>query len=153
MKNIGFYYPLMNMDQSTKDVVQVMKQLSKKYNVVLFNTEYNYMDTGFRPFAILPNKQAMYFDGILFAFDPASGFTIRTFPGPIKKYLIISDILWKDKSLPATTWEQYMSEINIITRGEDNRLFDIYNICWNPPAYNMPPVINSEDFEYVIEKL
>ena len=46
-----------------------------------------------------------------------------------------------------------MSEINIITRGEDNRLFDIYNICWNSPAYNMPSVINSEDFEYVIEKL
>ena len=26
-----------------------------------------------------------------------------------------------------------MSEINIITRGEDNRLFDIYNICWKKP--------------------
>lgn len=149
---IGFYIPLISNTEMSQSLVRVLNSLSDKYNTILFNSQYDFVDQEARKFSILHCNQSKYFYGTLAAFDIDSVSIIRSFPAPHKKIFVTSDIFWKNKSFPAKIAEDLiLGDVDIITY--DNKAYDLYDICFKKPVYNMDNGLTSEDFINVVDSI
>lgn len=149
---IGFYLPLISNTETSQNLIRILNNLSDKYNTILFNSQYDFIDQEARKFSILHCNQSKYFYGILAAFDIDSVSIIRSFPGPHKKLFVTADIFWQNKSFPAKIAENLiMDDLDIVTY--NTRAYDLYDICFKKPAYNMVNGLTSEDFINVVNSL
>lgn len=149
---IGFYLPLISNTDTSQTLVKILNSLSDKYNTILFNSQYDFIDKETRKFSILHCNQSKYFYGILIAFDIDSISIIRSFPAPNKKIFVTSDIFWQNKSFPAKISQDLLiGDIDIVTY--DNRIYDLYDICFKKPIYNMNNGLTSEDFINVVDSI
>jgi hypothetical protein len=149
---IGFYYPFMKGNDQDKLIHNVLNDISKNANTILFNSKYEMITPDKQEYAILHCSQSKYFYGILFGFDIDSISIINTFPGPSKKVFLASDIFWQEKNIPTKVWDSLLTEnINIVTYNET--IYDLYSICFKEPLYNMKNGLNPEELNYVIQNL
>lgn len=149
---IGFYCPTISNTKKDNIIINVLNNISSKHNTILFNSQYGIMDTEPRKFAVLHCNQSKYFYGNLFCFDIDSVYIAKSFPGPNKKFFVTSEIFWQNKAYPAKMWyELTMKDIDIVTY--DKSIFDIYEICFKPPVFNMANGFSLEEFNNVIDSL
>ena len=149
---IGFYIPLVSNTQLNQSLLKILNDISDNYNTILFNSQYDFIDQTTRKFSVLHCNQSKYFYGILFAFDIDSVSIIHSFPAPNKKVFVTSEIFWKNKTYPAKISQDLLdSEIDIVTY--DNKAYDLYDICFKKPIFNMTNGLTSEDFLNVINSL
>jgi hypothetical protein len=149
---IGFYIPLVSNTQLSQQIINVLNNISSKYNTVLFNSQYDFIDQEPRKFSVLHCNQSKYFYGILFAFDINSISIIDHFPAPHKKIFVTSDIFWQNKTYPAkVSHDLIMNNIDVITY--NSKAYDLYDICFKKPLINMNNGLTSEDFLNVVDSI
>lgn len=149
---IGFYFPLLSNKTLDNSIVEILNNISYKYNTILFNSQYDIIDQSTRKFSVLHCNQAKYFYGILFAFDINSVSVINTFPAPHKKVFVTSEIFWQNKTYPSKVWQDLvLNDIDIIAY--DTKVYDLYDICFKKPIFNMNNGLTSEDFLNVIDSI
>lgn len=149
---IGFYIPVIHNTEVHNAIIRILNKISEKYNTILFNSQYDAIDVEPRRFGVLHCNQSKYFYGMLFGFDINSISIMEAFPAPYKKIFITSDIFWKNKSYPAKmSQDLMMNNIDIVTLND--RAYDLYNICFKAPVFNMNNGLTSEDFLNVIDSL
>jgi len=149
---IGFYIPLVSNTPLSQGLIKILNDISNKYNTILFNSQYDIIDMVPRKFSVLHCNQSNYFYGILFAFDIDSVSIIHSFPAPNKKVFVTSEIFWQNKTYPAKISQDLLdNEIDIVTY--DNKAYDLYDICFKKPIFNMTNGLTSEDFLHVVDSL
>lgn len=149
---VGFYLPLISNTPASQNIIAVLNSISSKYNTILFNSQYNFIDRELRKFSVLHCNQSKYFYGALFAFDIDSVSIIRSFPAPKKKIFVTSEIFWKNKTYPAKiSQDLILDDIDIMTY--DSKIYDIYDICFKKPIINMNNGLTTEDFINVIDSI
>lgn len=149
---VAFYLPLVSNTEASRNLVKILNNISSKYNTILFNSQYDFIDQEPRRFSVLHCNQSKYYYGILFAFDINSLSIIDHFPAPHKKIFVTSDIFWQNKTYPAkVSYDLIMNDIDIVTY--DPKIYDLYNICFKKPLINMSNGLTSEDFVNVIDSV
>lgn len=149
---IGFYCPVISNDKKDQKIIEILNHVSDRYNTILFNSQYNIIDRNTRKFAVLHCNQSKYFYGNLFCFDIDSVSITRNFPAPSNKFFVASEIFWQNKAYPAKIWyDLIMNDMNIITY--DKNIYDLYQICFKSPVFNMTNGFSTEEFDNVINSL
>lgn len=150
--DVGFYCPVVHNTEQYNRIKAVLNGLSEQYNTIMFNSQYNVIDQAAKRYAVLHCNQARYFYGLLFAFDIDSVSVITNFPGPKNKIFVASDIFWQNKMMPSNTWISLLpQDLHIITHNQ--KIADLYSICFKAPIMNMTDNPSTEEFSDVIKKL
>lgn len=150
--DIGFYCPAIHSTQQHSRIKEILNDLSEQYNTIMFNSQYNSIDQFIRKYTVLHCNQARYFYGLLFAFDIDSVSVITSFPAPKHKIFVSSDIFWQNKMMPSNTWTSLLpDDLHIITHNQ--KIADLYSICFKAPIMNMTDNLSTEEFSDVIKKL
>lgn len=149
---IGFYCPHITAMPHHRVIVDVLNGLTtSSVNTIMFNTIYEQTDND-RKFCLLPSVNARYFYGILFCFDVDSLSVTDSFPGPSHKVFVTDSIVWQNKYLPSTTWNNLLSsKTKIVTLNK--KIYDLYSICFNQPILNMEDGFNLQECQNVIQSL
>lgn len=149
---IGFYIPLISNTTLSQSLLKILNNISNNYNTILFNSQYDFIDHDPRKYSVLHCNQSKYFYGMLFAFDIDSVSIIHSFPAPSKKVFVTSEIFWQNKTYPAKmSQDLIMNDIDVVTY--DQKAYDLYDICFKKPVFNMTNGLTSEDFLNVIDSL
>lgn len=154
--DIGFY--LLDVgpeNQKQKLILSGINALCEKLpysNIVLFNNQFNNIDLGHKYYT-LHIQQAKYFDGILFIFDTKSAMLTKTFPGPKKHVLYISEPEWsKNPNFPYGFWHSIYMQNNLEIITDNKETYDLCEICWKKPA-SLITEFNSEELYNVVTQI
>lgn len=150
--DISFYCPAIHNNDAHNHIRKVLNDLSDSYNTIMFNSQYNAIDQFVRKYTVLHCNQARYFYGTMFVFDIDSVSVTKEFPAPKHKIFVAPDIFWQNKMTPSSAWTSLLPEdMHIITH--DQRIYDLYSICFKKPLLNMSNGLSKEEVNNVIQSL
>ncbi len=153
--DIGFY--LINADHSDKttSIIETINDMVNEHpydNIILFNNQYNRIDTN-KKFPIIHLNQAKYFKGILVVFDIKSAMITKNFPANKKQFLYVDEIYWNtSEPIPFLFWKSILDNDNIDSIAKTEKISDLLEICWKAPVAKMQ-TINSRELYDIISKV
>lgn len=130
----------------------IMKQISNiiEHNpykqVCIFNNYCERFDNYNVP--ILPLSHAKFFDGDLFLVDSVSLILSKDFPLAKRKYLYLSNPIWRDGYNAYSLWQTLLNQDNLNYIATNKELADLIDLCWNKKAsivknFNSMEIINA----------
>lgn len=152
--DIGFY--LLNINDAKFSILEAINNLCIKRpydNIIIFNNENKTINHDIPKYYFLHINQAKYFSGPLFIFDVKSTLLTKTFPGPKKQILWVTNPEWSnDPSVSYAFWYNIYMANNIDLVTSDTQLWDIIDLCWKTPSIKPTP-LNAEGLDYAISEL
>lgn len=153
--DIAFYITHADYSEQCNNIIDTINGMCSEHpydNIVLFNSQYNRIDTNKR-FPIIHLSQAKYFRGILLVFDIKSAMITKTFPSPQKQLLYVNNVAWtEDNSVPALFWQSIYANGSMSTIAQNQKIYDLLEICWAKPI-NIIDKINHKELYDVINRL
>lgn len=149
--DIGFVLIKLDNDPKQDQILQTIKNFeinNPTKQVIIFNSVCNKINTYNLP--ILHLSQSQFFYGSLVIFDLPSIILSKDFPNLKKRILYTDSTPWEKN--PHTRYEEWnslynQSSLDIVTANE--RLYNIYNICWKKPL-GIAENFNYETFSHYL---
>jgi hypothetical protein len=113
----------------------VIKEISEIINlnpykqVCIFNNYCERFDNYNVP--ILPLNQAKFFNGDLFLLDTVSLMLTKDFPNVERKFFYTNSPVWQEAYNTYELWLSLLDQKNLHHIVTDQKLSDIFEICWN----------------------
>lgn len=154
--NIGFY--ILDIDQNNArhqtiiNTINRLCALRPSDNIVLFNNNFNAVDTE-QKYYILSINHAKYFNGLLLLFDTEQALLTKTFPGPEKQLLFMSQPDWgANYGIPFTLWYSIYMDKRFELLAESDDMAQLIETCWKP-ALSTIHNLEAQELNNVIQKL
>jgi hypothetical protein len=151
IKNVGFLLPKLDNETHTQKIVYEISSYiynNPKDHIVIFSSYNKIIDNYNVP--ILHINESKFFFGDLFIMDLPSVILSNKYPNISKRYFYTNSIPWeKNPNFLYTEWLGVYDSNNINIIVSDERLFNIYNICWKKPI-NIMETFNHDKLAQII---